>query len=129
MDSNKEKFLKLVSGDAPETREWMLESYKKRNLLKASQMISINIRKQLKLLNMTQKELAQIMGVSPQQVNKWVKGRENYTLETLLRLNKILGMELITVNPVSDRKMYASNEDNKQNIVAENPIHLDKERS
>lgn len=38
----------------------------------------------------TQKELAEVMKVSPQQINKYVRGTENLTLETILRVSQVL---------------------------------------
>ena len=45
--------------------------------------------------NMTQKQLAELMGVSPQQISKILSGNENLTLETISRLSDVLGVELI----------------------------------
>ena len=42
----------------------------------------------------SQKDLADIMRVSPQQVNKLVKGRENLTIETISRLSEALNISL-----------------------------------
>jgi len=47
---------------------------------------------------MSQKALAAQLGVSPQQVNKWVKGNENFTFETIARLEAVLGIELMQVS-------------------------------
>lgn len=44
-----------------------------------------------------QKELAERLGISPQQVNKIVKGQENLTLETVSRLEQALEIRLIEV--------------------------------
>lgn len=41
--------------------------------------------------------LAKELGVSAQQVSKYVKGEENFKLETLCNLEKALGIELATV--------------------------------
>ena len=37
------------------------------------------------------------MNVTPQYVNNIVKGRENLTLETIAKLEKALGIELMTI--------------------------------
>lgn len=42
-----------------------------------------------------QKELAERLGISPQQVSKIVKGQENMTLETISRLEQALEIHLI----------------------------------
>ena len=46
----------------------------------------------------TQKDLAEIMNVTPQQVNKMVKGTENLTLETISRIEKALDIQLIDIH-------------------------------
>ena len=42
-----------------------------------------------------QKQLAEMVGVSPQQINKIVKGNENLTLETIAKLENALNIALI----------------------------------
>jgi len=37
------------------------------------------------------------MGVTPQYINKIVKGKENLTLETIAKIEKALGITLIEV--------------------------------
>lgn len=44
---------------------------------------------------MNQRKLADIMGVTPQQISKIVKGQENFTLETIAKLSQALNVELI----------------------------------
>lgn len=46
---------------------------------------------------MTQKELAEKMGVSPTYAGRLLKGQENLTLETICNLQKVTGTELISV--------------------------------
>ncbi|MFB5944226.1 helix-turn-helix transcriptional regulator [Albibacterium sp. RHL897] len=50
-------------------------------------------------LGWKQVHLAEKMNVSKQQVSKWVKGSENFTLDTLVRLSEVLGVDLIVVAP------------------------------
>lgn len=45
----------------------------------------------------SQKELAEITCMKPQQVNKILKGQENLTLETIMRLEDSLNIKLIEV--------------------------------
>jgi len=45
---------------------------------------------------MTQKALAEIIGVSPQYINKVLKGQENLSLQTIAKLSDALNIELIT---------------------------------
>ena len=45
---------------------------------------------------MTQKSLAEKVGVSPQYINKVLKGQENLSLQTIAKLSEALNIELIT---------------------------------
>jgi transcriptional regulator with XRE-family HTH domain len=63
-----------------------------------SQKIAVKILRTLRETGMKQNELAVIIGVSPQQVNKIVRGKENLTLETISKLENALNIELIFHN-------------------------------
>ncbi len=65
--------------------------------LNKSAMIALKILKSLKEQSITQKELAQKLSVSPQYVNRIVKGEENLTLETICKIEKALNITLIEV--------------------------------
>jgi len=70
-----------------ENREW----------LKVSQKLALKILRTLREEGITQKELANRMNVSPQQINKWVRGNENFTIETLVKIGNVLGITLINI--------------------------------
>ena len=57
---------------------------------------------------MTQKSLAAKLDVSPQQVNKILKGHENLTLETISRIEEALGMELVTIITKKEMRKYVA---------------------
>lgn len=95
--TNKEKFLNLVSKEETKTVERAKARLAKKAYTKISNKIAIAILTRLDELKWKQKDLAEKMEVSPQQVNKWVKGNENFTLDTLAKLGQILGVELINV--------------------------------
>lgn len=88
--TNKEKFLALVSKEETKTVESANARLAQKNYTKLSHKIAIAILAQLDVLGWKQITLATKMNVSPQQVNKWVKGNENFTLETLVKLGEIL---------------------------------------
>jgi transcriptional regulator with XRE-family HTH domain len=93
--TNKERFLKLVSDEKTDTIERNRERIKNRAMLKESQKIALKILLKLDELSWTQKDLAKKMGVSPQQVNKIVSGKENLTLETQIKLQNILDIPIL----------------------------------
>lgn len=75
-----------------------------RKWLKKSQHIALRILTVLDERGMQQKELAETLDVSPQQISKIVKGRQNLTLETISKLEQVLGVELVEV-PKHQMKM------------------------
>jgi len=65
--------------------------------LRKSADIALRILDALEDLGWNKARLAVEMGVSPQQVSKYVKGEENFKLETLCKLESVLGIELVTI--------------------------------
>lgn len=105
-NNNLENFLKLVSKEPPSEKivKDILFYEENKEWLDRSANIAIKIlstlrhnRKENRFPN-TQKDLAEIMNITPQQVNKMVKGTENLTLETISRVEKALDVQLIDVH-------------------------------
>ena len=65
--------------------------------LDKSARIAIKILHELRAKKITQKELADSIGVTAQYINKVVKGGENLGLETICKIEKALGINLISV--------------------------------
>lgn len=59
-----------------------------------SQQIAISMLEQMDKKGISQKDLAEIMQVSPQLINKWVKGNENFTLETISKIETALELRI-----------------------------------
>lgn len=97
VENIKEKLAKIVSGESSDWLEEVKWRRENRAWLKRSQAIAIKVLMRLDDLKMSQKKLAERMGVSAQLVNKWVKGKENLTLETISKLEYHLGIQLIEV--------------------------------
>ena len=96
--NNKNKFLELID---PETSEFQSENEFRviqREMLIHSQQIAMMVLQKLKDLQWTQKELAFKLGVSPQQVSKIVSGKENMTLETIVKLQQVLNISILVPN-------------------------------
>lgn len=70
-----------------------------KNWTKRSFKIAVRILREIRVQKpingMTQKKLAALMDVSPQYINKVVKGNENLTLETIDKIEQVLGISLI----------------------------------
>ncbi len=114
--TNREKFMALVTEIDTKTEEknnWCIAN---KLWLRVSQDIAFDILEKLDDLGWTQKDLAEKMGVSPQYVNKLVKGSENLTLETLVKLQGILDIPILasyfkTKQAASEADTYAFGEE------------------
>ena len=76
-------------------REKALTRRENRRWLRYSGFIALTVLGRLEELEMSQKELAQKMGCSPQYISKLLKGSENLTLETVSKLEECLDIDLI----------------------------------
>lgn len=93
--TNKEKFLALVSEEKSYTLERNAERIKNRVMLQESRAIALKVINRLNALGWTQRMLADKMEVSPQQISKIVSGKENFTLETQIKLQNILDIPVL----------------------------------
>lgn len=103
MKANKDKFLALVAEQEVKTSEKNKERVAKRLMLRASRDIAHKILDRLEELGWSQKQLAEVLAVSPQYVSKMVKGKENFTLETLVKVQNILDLPILANYYESDR--------------------------
>jgi len=103
MKANKDKFLALVPEQEVKTSEKNKERVAKRLMLRASRDIAHKILDRLEELGWSQKQLAEVLAVSPQYVSKMVKGKENFTLETLVKVQNILDLPILANYYESDR--------------------------
>ncbi len=78
-----------------DNREWLTVSLK----------IAIKIRKILKDKNLKQIDLAERMGVSPQQVNKILSGKENLCIETITKVAKALELSFSQITDIERKKI------------------------
>jgi transcriptional regulator with XRE-family HTH domain len=93
--SNKEKFIALVSPETTNTVAKNRDRIKNRAMLRESQNIALKVLDKLEEIRWSQRKLAKEMGVSPQQITKIVKGQENLTLETQIKLQSILKIPIL----------------------------------
>ena len=91
---------KLKNALAADKSPWQAEAQWRdanEDWLSVSFDIAVRVLETLQAKGMTQKDLAERMGVTPQFVNKVVKGQENLSLETIGKLSKALRVQLIEV--------------------------------
>ncbi len=97
MSEIRKKLGELSKGESSEWGEKAQWRRENRAWLKKSQAIAFEVLEALDEKKLTQKKLADLMNVTPQYVNNIVKGHENLTLETIAKLEKALGVELMTI--------------------------------
>ncbi|MCR9171097.1 MAG: helix-turn-helix transcriptional regulator [bacterium] len=103
--NQKEKFQALVSKEKTDTLERARERIKNREMLRESRAIALKVLVRLDELGWKQRKLAEALDVSPQQVSKIVSGKENLTLSTLVKLQKVLDIPLLaTYHEKRERK-------------------------
>lgn len=108
MDTKKQALEKLKGHIKPDTSKWKEDAQWRRDnkgWLRKSQKIAFDILQAIRAQKKTQRDLAKEMNISPQQINKWVKGRENFTLETIDRLEKALGITLMASGQANSLKL------------------------
>lgn len=96
MKTNIEKLDALTSARQSGWLEKAKNRQKNEAWLHVSFKIALKILRILRERNMTQKDLAVSLQVTPQYVNKILKGQENLSLDTILKLNHVLGTNLLT---------------------------------
>jgi plasmid maintenance system antidote protein VapI len=93
--TNKKKFLALVSEQDSGTLARNRDRIRNRSMLRESQQIALKVLMKLDELGWSQKDLAKIMAVTPQQITKIVSGKENLTIETQIKLQNILDIPVL----------------------------------
>ena len=95
---NMKNFLKLVSETKKSTTHektaWRKEN---KEWLRKSLKIALRVLDVMDEKQITQKDLADLLQVAPQRVYTILKGEENFTLDTIVKLEKALQIEIIEV--------------------------------
>lgn len=76
-----------------EHAEWRMAN---KTWLRYSQQIAMMMMDRMEELNMSQKQLSELMGCSQQYVSKVLKGQENLSLETLTKIENCLNLQIIS---------------------------------
>ena len=96
----KQKMLEFLESNKRETpstwreqAEWRRDNW---SWLQYSQKIAVKILLRMKQTGLTQQALAECMNCTQQYVSKILKGNENLSLDTLSKLEEVLGMNLLS---------------------------------
>ncbi len=107
---NLENFEKLVSNSNSGWLDKFLHYKTNQKWLEYSSKVAINVLEALNAKNMSQKDLAEKLKVSAQQVNKILKGNQNLTFETVVKLEDALGISLIEIIEFNNVNEIKTNE-------------------
>lgn len=103
MKFNIEKMKEISRPLNQKEREEIDNRNENRDWLALSAKFSLLIRHILRSEKMTQKELASRMGVSSVQVTKLLSGKENIGLQTIAKVEKALGRNLIVFQDYTEK--------------------------
>jgi len=104
MRNKKEILAQIQNALSKEESKWHEESNFRainEKWLKQSQAVALKVLRTLRKEGITQKELAKRMKVSPQVVSRWVKGKTNFTFETIAKLEVALKIKLLNIDGLS----------------------------
>ena len=91
------EFLESHKSETPSTwreeAEWRRDNW---SWLQYSQKIAVKILLRMKQTGLTQQALAERMNCTQQYVSKILKGNENQSLDTLSKLEEVLGLNLLS---------------------------------
>jgi transcriptional regulator with XRE-family HTH domain len=75
--------------------------------MEKSALIAVKILSAIRNQSVTQKELAEAIGVTPQYINKVLKGRENLSLATISKIERSLSISLISIPEFQNSQVIA----------------------
>lgn len=92
---NKDRLNSVARELTDNERQRMSERRKNRHWITASSAIAAKIKRQLRIKNITQLELAQILGITPANVTRYLNGKTNFELKTLVEIERAIGVHII----------------------------------
>ena len=93
--SNLKKHQSSTPSKWRENAEWRIAN---KSWLRYSQHMAMLMLDRMEELDITQKQLSELMGCSQQYVSKVLKGQENLSLETLSKIERCLKIQILSLN-------------------------------
>lgn len=98
MENRKDQIQKLEKFQSGTPSTWRKEAEYRlinRDWIRESQRIATEMLIKMDEMNLKQSDLAKMMGVSQQYISKILKGKENLTLNTIVRIEEILHITIL----------------------------------
>lgn len=64
-------------------------------IVERKMLLAAKIYEALQAQKMTNRILAERLNISPSLVTKWLSGQHNFTVDTLVKIERVLGIELL----------------------------------
>lgn len=108
MKINKDKLYNIAVEENEKEKLFSLDLSENKDLYKASMRIALKIKRALKLLNLTQNDLAKKMDLDPSIISRSLNGKANLELKTIVKFEDILGINIIDrrISPYSKEKTF-----------------------
>lgn len=90
-----DKLDRLAMEESKAERKIAEDFRENRDLYKASFRIAMKLKRALRLRDMTQAQLAGIMGVDRAVISRYMSGKANMELKTIVKLEKVLNINII----------------------------------
>lgn len=106
MNSLKDK-IKNISRPATEEMKNKREKRKReRELVAVSTAIAAKVVRAMRIKEMKNSELAEALGVAPGNITRYLSGKVNFELKTLIALEKVLEISLINKDFISENESH-----------------------
>ena len=106
MNSLKDK-IKNISRPATEEMKNKREKRKReRELVAVSTAIAAKVVRAMRIKGMKNSELAEALGVAPGNITRYLSGKVNFELKTLIALEKVLDISLINKDFISENEPH-----------------------
>lgn len=97
MTFNKEKLIAIANPRSPKAIENAKRRKDNKQGIRMSQEIILSLRYYMRIQNLSQKQLARLVDVSDAYIAKLMKGNENLTIDTIVKLQNAIGKPLVRV--------------------------------
>ena len=96
----------FITGTATQWQRQVEYYHNNKRKIKRAQRFALDLMDYMDAHNIKQKDLAEKMGVSPQQVNKILRAKSNLTFETLDKIEDALGVTISNPKIKEQSKVY-----------------------
>lgn len=106
MDTLKDKIKKISHPATQEMKNKRAKRKQDRELISVSTAIAAKVSRAMRLKDMKNSELATALGVAPGNITRYLSGKVNFELKTLIAIEKVLEISLINKDFLSENQRH-----------------------